>query len=86
MKEIKKVNLKNLMLVTGIIGLVVGFLYAVIVGVLISLLVNLPTSSVLDIVTLTLAFGIGSAVIWLVYGLIYNYIAVPLTGGIKIKL
>lgn len=86
MKEIKKVSLKSLMLVTGILGLLVGLAYSVIFGVLLSSLTGIPSSTVGEIIYLTIAFGIGSALMWLIYGILYNYLAVPLIGGIKIDL
>ncbi|MFH1377076.1 MAG: hypothetical protein ABIH25_05565 [Candidatus Woesearchaeota archaeon] len=86
MKEIKKVSLKSLMLVTGILGLLVGLAYSVIFGVLLSSLTGIPSSTVGEIIYLTIAFGIGSALMWLIYGILYNYLAVPLIGGIKIDI
>lgn len=74
------------MLVTGILGLLVGLAYSVIFGVLLSSLTGIPSSTVGEIIYLTIAFGIGSALMWLIYGILYNYLAVPLIGGIKIDL
>ena len=85
MKEIKRVELKRLVIVTGFMGIIVGFLYSILLLISSGFVLGLEISPVLEVIYLTIAFGIGSAIIWLIYGAVYNYIVVPLTGGIKIN-